>query len=330
MNYKELNSAFKKINNWYENRNKVLTIKTRPFNTSIVFSNLINKILYDNGKILYVWGCTDKEYIKKKKTEYYNILIGEQEKKHVGDNIKFITIDSLSEIYDEFDLVILDDITIFSSISKGELREAVEDVYWRSRKIIIYSTEYIFPIGSKMELVYLLDKVPMIEPRFILTRIRLEEDIPLALYEYLKWFKKNKKRVLIIVPSEYQLNKVYNNYYHTLKNDDIRVIKYVKEQKFKFIEDILEGYSDSVFIVTNSIGNYINYIEDLNIVMLFSDNEFYSYKDIIYLCGGLKVSNKFLPEILLVSKEISDDMDESKKIARGFNQKLWERKLLKR
>ena len=64
--------------------------------------------------------------------------------------------------------------------------------------------------------------------------------------------------------------------------------------------------------------------------MLFSDNEFYSYKDIIYLCGSLKVDKKFLPEMLLVSKEISDDMYESKKIARGFNQKLWERKLLKR
>lgn len=330
MNYKELNGAFKKINDWYDKKTKLLTIKTRPFNTSIVFSNLINRVLYDNGKILYIWGCNDKEQIKKRKREYYNILIGEQKKKHIGDNIKFITIDLLEEIYDDFDLVIFDDITVFSSISRERLRESVEEIYWRSRKIIIYSAEYVFPIGSKMELVYLIDNVPIVEPRFVLTRIKLENDIPLALYEYLKWFKKNKKRALIIVPSEYMLNKIYNNYYNTLKNDGIRVIKYLKEQSFGFVEDILEGYSDSVFIVTNSIGNYINFIDDLNIVMLFSDNEFFSYKDIIYLCGSLKISNEFQPEILLVSKEISDDMDKSKNITREFNQRLWERKLLKK
>ncbi len=330
MNYKELNSAFKKINNWYDKKTKVLTVKTRPFNTSIVFSDLINRVLYDAGKILYVWGFTDKEQVKKKKREYYNILIGEKKKKHVGDNIKFITIDSLEEIYDNFDLVIFDDITIFSSVSNDKLREAVEKIYWRARKIIIYSSEYVFPIGSKMELVYLVDNVPIVEPRFVLTRIKLENDIPLTLYEYFKWFKKNKKRVLIIVPSEYMLNKIYNNYYNTLKNDYIRVVKYVKEQNFAVVEDILEGYNDSVFIVTNSIGNYINYIDELNIVILFSDNESFNYKDIIYLCGSLKVSNEFLPEILLVSKEISEDMDKSKNITRGFNQSLWERKLLKR
>lgn len=330
MNYKEINSAFKKINSWYEKKTKVLNLKTRPFNTSIIFSNLINKVLYDNGKILYVWCCTDKDRVKKRKREYYNILIGEQEKKHIGDNIKFITIDELIDVYDDFDLVIFDDITIFSSISKEKLRESVEEVYWKSKKIIIYSSEYIFPIGNKMELVYLLNNVPIVEPRFVLTRIKLEQDIPLALYEYLKWFKKNKKRALIIVPTEYMLNKVYNNYYHTLKQDDIRVVKYTKEQNFRFVEDILEGYSDSVFIITNSIGNYINYIDDLNIVILFSDDELYTYKEIIYLCGSLKVTKEFLPEILLVSKEISQDMDKSKDITRGFNQSLWERKLLKK
>ena len=87
MNYKELNSAFKKINNWYEKKSKVLTVKTRPFNTSIVFSNLINKVLYDNCKRLYVCCCNDKEQGKKRKREYYNILIGEQEKNHIGDKM---------------------------------------------------------------------------------------------------------------------------------------------------------------------------------------------------------------------------------------------------
>lgn len=330
MNYKELNSAFKKINRWYENKTKVLTIKTRPFNASIVFSNIINRILYDNGRILYVWCSTNKENISKRTREYYNILIGEQEKKNIGENIKFITIDKLVDEYDEYDLVILDDITIFSEVSKENLRDAIEEIYWRSKKVIVYACENVFPIGSKIDLVYLLDNVPIVEPRILSTRIKLEEDIPLALYEYFKWFKKNKKRALILLPSEEKLNKVYNHYYYTLRNDDIRAVKYIKEQNFGFIEDILENYNDSVFIITNSIGDYINYIDRLNIVILLADDISYSYKNLVYLCGSLKVSEDFLPEILLVSKEVSEDMDIAKNMTRGFNESLWNRKLLKK
>ena len=54
MNYKELSNIFKKINKWYGKKTKVLSVKTRPFNTIEVFSNIINKTLYENKNILYV------------------------------------------------------------------------------------------------------------------------------------------------------------------------------------------------------------------------------------------------------------------------------------
>ena len=37
MNYKELSNTFKKINKWYAKKTKVLTVKTRPFNTMKFF-----------------------------------------------------------------------------------------------------------------------------------------------------------------------------------------------------------------------------------------------------------------------------------------------------
>ena len=45
MNYKELSNTFKKINKWYGKKTKVLSIKTRPFNTVEIFSNIINKVV---------------------------------------------------------------------------------------------------------------------------------------------------------------------------------------------------------------------------------------------------------------------------------------------
>ena len=50
MNYKELSNTFKKINKWYGKKTKVLSIKTRPFNTVEIFSNIINKVVVLSGK----------------------------------------------------------------------------------------------------------------------------------------------------------------------------------------------------------------------------------------------------------------------------------------
>ena len=46
----------------------------------------------------------------------------------------------------------------------------------------------------------MMKKYPIIEPRLMNTRIKLEENIPLSLFEYFKWFKENKRIVLIVVP----------------------------------------------------------------------------------------------------------------------------------
>lgn len=329
MNYRELNNAFKAINSWYSKKTKVLNIKTRPYNTSFVFSNIINKILNDGGKILYIWCNTEINNFYIHKQKFYNTMFQESEEKNFNKNIDFATIDEIEKIKDEYDLVIVDDITKFSKVAVEAIRDAVEEIYWRAMKIIIYTCEVVFPIGDKLDLVYLIDANSMIEPRIINTRIRLDEDIPLILYEYLKWFKETKQRVLVVVPSEQKLNKVYNHYYHALKLEDIRVIRYIRGQSFEFIRDIINGYSDSLCIVTNYIGSYIKDIEDLNIVVLFAEDILYSYKKFLYLCGALNVKMNVLPEVIFVSKEISNEMDMAKFMIRGFNKMLWEKKLIR-
>lgn len=329
MNYKELNNAFKAINSWYSKKTKVLNIKTRPYNTSFVFSNIINKILSDGGKILYIWCNTEVNNFYIDKQKFYSTMFQGKDYFDFSGNIHFGTVDEIGKIKEEYDLVIIDDVTKFSKVTIEDIRDAVEEIYWRAMKIIVYTCEIAFPIGQKLDLVYLPDAISMIEPRIINTRIRLEEDIPLTLYQYLKWFKETKKRVIIVVPSEEKMNKVYNHYYHTLKIDEIRVVRYIRGQNFQFIKDIIEGYSDCLFIITNYIGEYVNDIEDLNIIVLFADDMFYSYKKFLYLSGALNINNDILPEVLFVSKEISNDMDMAKFMIRMFNKMLWEKKLIR-
>ena len=246
---------------------------------------------------------------------------------NIEEGITFISIDEIEDIGDEYSLIIFDDITMFSKSTIKDMRDAVEKVYWKVNKIIIYSCERVFPIGEKMDLVYLLNPVPMIEPRFLNTRIKLEDNIPLAVYEYVKWFSYNNKNVIIMVPDKEKLNKVYYTYKDNLKENNTRVIKYEKGDDFNNIEDIIK--SEPVFIVTNSMGDYINRIEDVNILVLFGDDASYSYKRIVYLCGCIDVKSDILPEVLLVSRDTSMDMDKSREIIREFNKRLWEKKLLR-
>ena len=329
MNYKELSNAFKKINKWYGKKTKVLNLKTRPFNVIEIFSDIINKVLHENKKILYVFCSEEKDYIKVKINEIYEFLDETISSKQLEVNIHYEIIGNIENTDEAYDLVIVDDISLFSKISNEYIRESIENIYWKSRKIIIYSSEYIFPIGEKIELPYIYSGEPMVEPRLMSTRIRLEENIPLSLFEYFKWFKESKRIVLVVVPSENKLNKVYNHYYEVLRDLNIRVVRYTKNQDFKFIKEIIDGYSDSIFIITNNCGQYMKNILNVNIIILFADDIYYSYKKIVYMCASLDNSREIQSELIMVSREISQDMDCARSITREFNKRLWEKQYLK-
>lgn len=194
MNYNELNKILNEINKWYSRRTKVLSIKTRPFNTFEVFTNIINKILNNNGKVLYILCSIINEDMYKKQKEIEESIFKNKTDEQLKKNLVFSPIDNINDKYEKYDLVIFDDISLFSKIGNESIKERVEQLYWNSRKMIIYTAEFIFPIGERLELMYLRSKNPMVEPRLLMTRIKLEEDIPLALFEYFKWFKENKKR----------------------------------------------------------------------------------------------------------------------------------------
>ena len=74
MNYKELSNTFKKINKWYGKKTKVLSIKTRPFNTVEIFSNIINKVVGRESNILYVFCSKKEKYAYEKQNELYEYI----------------------------------------------------------------------------------------------------------------------------------------------------------------------------------------------------------------------------------------------------------------
>ncbi len=73
----------------------------------------------------------------------------------------------------------------------------------------------------------------------------------------------------------------------------------------------------------------MNNILNVNIIILFADDIYYSYKKIVYMCASLDNSREIQSELIMVSKEVSQDMDYAKSITREFNRRLWEKQYLK-
>lgn len=330
INLKEFNNCTSKINKWYNKQSKILSITTNPYNTTLIFRNIIKTLLKENKKILYIWNgeSYNKEILDVLKNEDLSFKYSYIEDKEDKEDLVFVNLKNIKNIKGYYDLCIIDDISNYSIFSKEEIKECIEYMYLYSNRIISYGIEKIVNMGMSFEISDLIRKQVFVEPRIITTRVRLDEDIPYTLYDYLMWFKGNNKKVIIYVPSDDKINKVYNYYTNDLKIKDVKIVKFYKKESIKDIDSIYKIKNKCVFIITNNIREYTRSEENVDIVVLFADEKFYSYKKIIYFCADVGRNIKNLGEVLLVGRDISRDMDLSKDIARSYNKNIWEKGLL--
>ncbi|MDR3596109.1 hypothetical protein [Clostridium sp.] len=325
----DLKYAFDKIDYWYKKNIKFLTIVTVPFNTSCVFSNIISKICNDNCRVLYVWGKNgeNKELISVIRESNFNITHCYIEKGTSTKDLTFVHHNNLFKVEEQYDLVIFDDITSFSNLSSGNVRELLDVCAELGERVLLYSIEKMALVGERFELAAYNYKKPFVEPRILSTRIDLNIDIPFTLYDYIKWFKENNHKVAIYVPSKEKINIVYDYFLNKLKISDVRIMKASRSDEIKVCEKVSKYKDKAIFVITNKIEELLEYCNMDDAVVLFSDNERYTYKKILYICGQIRNMNLKLPEVLLVSNDESEDMEKAKNMARDFNKKVWEKRL---
>ena len=325
----DLKYACDKIDYWYKKNIKFLTIITVPFNTPCIFSNIISNIAQNNGKVLYVWGknAENRELINIIKEINSDITHSYIKKGVSNTNLVFIHYDNLTKIDEQYNLVIFDDITYFSNLNSGNVRARLDICSNLGERVLLYSIEKMALVGEKFELAAYNYKKPFVEPRILTTRIDLNVDIPFTLYDYLKWFKENNHKVAIYVPNKEKLNMVYDYFSNKLKISEVKIIKASSNDEIKRCERVSKYKDKAIFIITNKIEELLEYCYIDDSVILFSDNEKYNYKKFLYICGQIRNINSKLPEVLLVSNDVSEDMDKAKNMARDFNKKVWEKRL---
>ena len=333
----EFNNYKKVINRWYNGKRKILNINTSPYNSLNIFIELLISLIRENKRILYISQekNINKDFLSKIKSRIDKNIKYSFNKEEEKNDITFFSYDNIFEIKNHYDLCIIDDISNFSLVSKNDLREYIEYLYIYCSKIIIYSIEKNIPTGEVLKVVDLNRKKPFVEPRILNTRVNLENDIPYNLYDYLTWFKENKRKVVIMIPRDKSINIIFNYYQNLLGLKDIKVMKFSKGDKDKELDKFYKEKNKSIFLITNEIQSFSkvqNYKVELDIILLFSESIFYNYKKIVYLSSevGKNINRNKIGELLLVSKYSSEDMDKSKEITRSYNKELWESGLLKK
>ncbi|MGL4874563.1 MAG: hypothetical protein ACRC30_07935 [Clostridium sp.] len=320
---KEIKNFNKKINNWIKDEKKYIYLYGRPFQSNNIFLELIKNILNEGKKVLYIWGKEeiDRELIKglnleKKKVSYTRNGLS-------NSDLVFMSFKHTYNIIKDYDLIIIDDISTYFKVSKISLEGLYKKCIQHTRKIIIYTIETNAFLENGDDVSSFQMKNRFVEPRVITTRIDLKKDIPYSLYDYIVWFKERRGKVVFWVPYYEEIESLYHYYVNEIKLDGVKIFK-VDEYK-----DDLNIKDRAIFIITNSMEELSGFSNLDGIVVLFADNLKVDYKKIIYMCGKLTKNNDTMSELILVSKDETEEIEKARNLTRKFNKKLWDENYLK-
>ncbi|MGL4850782.1 MAG: hypothetical protein ACRC28_18005 [Clostridium sp.] len=321
---KEIRNINKKLENWMKDEKKYIYLYGRPFQSNNIFLSLINKAVNENKKILYIYGKEeiDRELIKevslsgRKKASYTRNGLS-------NSDIVFMSFKHTYNIIKNYDLIIIDDISTYFKVDKNSLEGLYKKCIEHGKKIIIYTIETNSFLEDGNDISSLGIRNRFVEPRVITTRIDLKKDIPYSLYDYILWFRERRGKVVFWVPYYEDIESLYYYYINEIKLEGVKIFKADEYKTDLNIKD------RAIFIITNSMEELSKFSNLDGIVVLFADNFKVDYKKIIYMCGKLTKNNDTMSELILVSKDETDEIEKARSLTRRFNKKLWDENYLK-
>ncbi|SHJ16189.1 hypothetical protein SAMN02745163_01458 [Clostridium cavendishii DSM 21758] len=329
------NDISNSIEEWYfKDKDKILNVIAPPYGSIRALWSLATELCESNKKVLYINsdGEACNKLIKLMKSRYgtkkYSMM--RDEVFVITENFELVDCEKVCRVKEEYDLVIYDDISNYSYMSKIEIRNYLYYIYKRTKKLLIYSIEPLFDNIKVIEAPDFETSNPFVEPRFLTTRIDLNNDIPYLLYDYLNFFKRNNRKVVIYTPDVIKNRMVFDYFEKKLKvSNNIKVISIENEAELHAIKKLEQIKDKPVMIITCLDSDNFVSIKNMDAILYFADNKKFNYKTIVYICGIVTKGGAKPGEVLLVSNEVSEQMETSKDIARNFNKIAWDFGLLK-
>lgn len=297
------------LKKWYVKSNdRFINLICEPYQKLSFIESLIGDCLINNEKVLYV-GKSRKVC----KSEQLNSM-----------NFNFVNFNNLFNIKKNFDLIIYDDVSLYSNKSSIECNEDLMYLKRLSKKIVICSVDKVFNNIKHIEILNNQRKTHFLEPRLITTRVNLENSMPYTLYDYIEWFIREKRILVVYVPNKFNLNKIYEYYTEDLNLENkVKIVKEDKKNSFLKIVNESRFKKEGIIFITDSLHEYFDSIPECDMVIYSFEKDIVDYKKIIFACGALCKNKCTGREVILLSNEEGDNIETARRLARGFNETLW-------
>ncbi|WP_332834186.1 hypothetical protein [Clostridium perfringens] len=297
------------LKKWYVKSNdRFINLICEPYQKLNFIESLIGDCLINNEKVLYV-GKSRKVC----KSEQLNSM-----------NFNFVNFNNLFNIKKNFDLIIYDDVSLYSNKSSIECNEDLMYLKRLSKKIVICSVDKVFNNIKHIEILNNQRKTHFLEPRLITTRVNLENSMPYTLYDYIEWFIREKRILVVYVPNKFNLNKIYEYYTEDLNLENkVKIVKEDKKNSFLKIVNESRFKKEGIIFITDSLHEYFDFIPECDMVIYSFEKDIVDYKKIIFACGALCKDKCTGREVILLSNEEGDNIETARRLARGFNKTLW-------
>ncbi|ELQ0170523.1 hypothetical protein [Clostridium perfringens] len=297
------------LKKWYVKSNdRFINLICEPYQKLNFIESLIGDCLINNEKVLYV-GKSRKVC----KNEQLNFM-----------NFNFVNFNNLFNIKKNFDLIIYDDVSLYSNKSSIECNEDLMYLKRLSKKIVICSVDKVFNNIKHIEILNNQRKTHFLEPRLITTRVNLETSMPYTLYDYIEWFIREKRILVVYVPNKFNLNKIYEYYTEDLNLENkVKIVKEDKKNSFLNIVNESRFKKEGIIFITDSLHEYFDSIPECDMVIYSFEKDIVDYKKIIFACGALCKDKCTGREVILLSNEEGDNIETARRLARGFNKTLW-------
>lgn len=297
------------LKKWYVKSNdRFINLICEPYQKLNFIESLICDCLINNEKVLYV-GKSRKVC----KNEQLNSM-----------NFDFVNFNNIFNIKKNFDLIIYDDVSLYSNKSSIECNEDLMYLKRLSKKIVICSVDKVFNNIKHIEILNNQRKTHFLEPRLITTRVNLETSMPYTLYDYIEWFIREKRILVVYVPNKFNLNKIYEYYTEDLNLENkVKIVKEDKKNSFLKIVNESRFKKEGVIFITDSLHEYFDSIAECDMVIYSFEKDIVDYKKIIFACGALCKNKCNGREVILLSNEEGDNIETARRLARGFNKTLW-------
>ena len=297
------------LKKWYVKSNdRFINLICEPYQKLNFIESLIGDCLINNEKVLYV-GKSRKVC----KNEQLNSM-----------NFDFVNFNNIFNVKKNFDLIIYDDVSLYSNKSSIECNEDLMYLKRLSKKIVICSVDKVFNNIKHIEILNNQRKTHFLEPRLITTRVNLETSMPYTLYDYIEWFIREKRILVVYVPNKFNLNKIYEYYTEDLNLENkVKIVKEDKKNSFLNIVNESRFKKEGIIFITDSLHEYFDSIPECDMVIYSFEKDIVDYKKIIFACGALCKNKCTGREVILLSNEEGDNIETARRLARGFNKTLW-------